>query len=102
MKSKLDIKHILTVTADNLLMPGPGLRYTSIRYHIKTPKDENIFTVAETEGSSLFRLVTEINEVRNGHQTYTHRDGSRRRTRWSCVWATTIYYNQMPCKNRQE
>ena len=99
MKSKLDIKHILTVTADNLLMPGPGLRYTSIRYHIKTPKDENIFTVAETEGSSLFRLVTEINEVKNGHQTYTHRDGSRR---WSWVCATTIYHNQMPYKNRQE
>ena len=40
--------------------------------------------------------VTEINEVKGGHRTYTHRH------RGSFFDdAATIFYNQMPYKNRQ-
>ena len=69
MKSKMVIEYILTVPCEfgGVIVTGCGLlRYATIRRQVKTDKDENIFTDAESPSPALSRIVMDINEVKNG------------------------------------
>ena len=67
----------------------------------KTDKDENIFTDPSNHFSEA-GIVTDINEVKNGHWTFTHCSDRALGCRWSSRMFTTIYYNQIPYKTDKE
>ena len=68
MKSEMVV--ILTVPGEfgGVIVSGcEPLQYTTIRRHVKTDKDGNIFTDPESPSPALSGIGMDFNEVKNHH-----------------------------------